>query len=147
MSFTILSHEEVLAKIAKGEAAAQEFNQLLDDDTNLPFDSMEGRFLIKSPNDWAWAKAAFYEWFDRSTGRGPDKPRFAVGDMGTVWVDLQLAGTSTPASSSCQRRTSTTTGPSSSGTASATPEPCDGHRPSQELPRARAAMHCVAESL
>ena len=90
----ILTHKEVAEKIRRGKLAADEFNKKLDDGTNLMFDNFDGCFHVKSPNDPAWAKAAWIEWAQTVEGRGPDKPRFAVGDMGTVWMDLPLAGKS-----------------------------------------------------
>lgn len=91
----VTSHtsRDISDRIALGRWAAPEFNKLLG---TPGFDLIEqdeaGRIVLRASEGMSpqYAAAAFTEF--AALLKGPDPPRFGVGMLGSVWVDLTLAG-------------------------------------------------------
>ena len=86
---------DVSDRIALGRWAAPEFNKLLGTPGfDLIQEDEAGRIVLRASEGMSpqYAAAAFTEF--AALLKGPDPPRFGVGMLGSVWVDLILAGKS-----------------------------------------------------
>ena len=86
------SAKDVSDRVALGRWAAPEFNKLLDTRGFDPFRQPNIVFAAQEGLSKEYTRAAF-EGFALLL-KEPDPPRFGVGALGSVWVDLVLAGKS-----------------------------------------------------
>ena len=86
------SAKDVSDRVALGRWAAPEFNKLLSTRGFDLFRQQNIVFAAQEGLSTEYTRAA-YEGFGLLL-REPDPPRFGVGALGSVWVDLILAGKS-----------------------------------------------------
>ena len=90
---TPCSAKDISDRVALGRWAAPEFNKLLGrPGFDLIQEDEAGRIVLRASEGMSpqYAAAAFTEF--AALLKGPDPPRFGVGALGSVWVDLTLAG-------------------------------------------------------
>ena len=85
--------QQIAERLSLGRWAAPEFNKLLGTSGfDLIQEDEAGRLVLRASEGMSpqYAAAAFTEF--AALLKGPDPPRFGVGMLGSVWVDLTLAG-------------------------------------------------------